>query len=333
MRIQPTALAIEAMKDEGVRDVMPVKLQMRDGREQVIELAQWSHKNERSRTAANLVTNMRVYERFICPGDLALDIGAQFGDTTLPMAALVGKTGKVMAFEPGPPWPILQWNAKINPELNIQLLNWAVTDQDRDWYYGSASGGNNGGEYGEGTKGVGLQKLTGKNLPNFLDGQVEAGKMAKSEIQSLNFIKTDVEGHDSGVIKSLMPLLKMLNASKTRNGRHTVLWVEWADWFDRMTFENVGGPDDCSDGSKAIFEAAEAAGYEPFGFDKSSVTPWRETPLTWPTDMVFGTTSSKADSVGFVPIPSCANKHKREDLLLLPKGLGKDYRATCAGAR
>jgi FkbM family methyltransferase len=43
-----------------------------------------------------------VCERLLRPGDTALDIGANLGLVTCQMAALVGPTGKVHAFEPNP---------------------------------------------------------------------------------------------------------------------------------------------------------------------------------------------------------------------------------------
>ncbi len=43
-----------------------------------------------------------VCERLLRPGDIALDIGANLGLVTCQMAALVGPTGRVHAFEPNP---------------------------------------------------------------------------------------------------------------------------------------------------------------------------------------------------------------------------------------
>ena len=46
------------------------------------------------------VRTLRSYETLIREGDVVLDIGANVGAHTLPLAQLVGKTGRVYAFEP-----------------------------------------------------------------------------------------------------------------------------------------------------------------------------------------------------------------------------------------
>ena len=46
------------------------------------------------------VRTLRSYETLIREGDVVLDIGANVGAHTLPLAQLVGKTGHVYAFEP-----------------------------------------------------------------------------------------------------------------------------------------------------------------------------------------------------------------------------------------
>ena len=46
------------------------------------------------------VRTLRRYETLIREGDVVLDIGANVGAHTLPLAQLVGKTGRVYAFEP-----------------------------------------------------------------------------------------------------------------------------------------------------------------------------------------------------------------------------------------
>lgn len=42
----------------------------------------------------------RAYEGIVRPGDTVLDIGANIGAHTLPLARLVGPAGRVVAFEP-----------------------------------------------------------------------------------------------------------------------------------------------------------------------------------------------------------------------------------------
>ena len=41
-----------------------------------------------------------LYKSILREGDVVLDVGANIGDQTLPIAKLIGPTGKVFAFEP-----------------------------------------------------------------------------------------------------------------------------------------------------------------------------------------------------------------------------------------
>src|SRR5439155_22899042 len=81
----------------------------RDGR---VEYAQWLHPRETPKT----ITQESVDElrRFLGPGDVALDIGAHTGDSTIPIALAVGPTGCVLAVEPnGFVFPALEQNAQL----------------------------------------------------------------------------------------------------------------------------------------------------------------------------------------------------------------------------
>jgi FkbM family methyltransferase len=61
---------------------------------------------------------VRLYERFVKPGDVVLDIGANIGAHTLPLARLVGDKGRVIAFEPTDyAMQKLLANIALNPSL------------------------------------------------------------------------------------------------------------------------------------------------------------------------------------------------------------------------
>lgn len=61
---------------------------------------------------------VRTYLRLVRPGDIVLDIGANVGAHTLPLARAVGPTGRVVAFEPTA-WASakLRANLDLNPDL------------------------------------------------------------------------------------------------------------------------------------------------------------------------------------------------------------------------
>jgi FkbM family methyltransferase len=68
--------------------------------------------------------------RFLQPGDVALDIGANIGTHTLAFAQKIGSSGKVYAFEPqGPVFDILSYNAQSNGLTNVDARRLGVGAQ------------------------------------------------------------------------------------------------------------------------------------------------------------------------------------------------------------
>lgn len=69
------------------------------------------------------VRTLRQYKTLINEGDVVLDIGANIGSHTLPLAKLVGVTGKIYAFEPTTyAFKKQQTNIALNPVL-IQRIS------------------------------------------------------------------------------------------------------------------------------------------------------------------------------------------------------------------
>jgi FkbM family methyltransferase len=70
-------------------------------------------------------------DRFISPGSVAVDAGANCGIYTVVAARLVGDTGKVIAFEPGERTaPVLEHNIELNGLSNVRLYRDALADRD-----------------------------------------------------------------------------------------------------------------------------------------------------------------------------------------------------------
>ena len=64
----------------------------------------------------------RSYRRLVSPGDVVLDIGANVGSHTLPLARQVGESGRVVAFEPtGWAFAKLGANLALNPALRARV--------------------------------------------------------------------------------------------------------------------------------------------------------------------------------------------------------------------
>jgi len=175
----------------------------KDGR---VEYAQWLHPREREKQVTQeMVDELR---RFLSAGDVAIDIGAHTGDSTLPIALAVGAAGCVFALEPNKyVFQVLQKNAELNPgKTNICPLMFAATLEDADFEFQySDSGYCNGGRF------EGLSKwrhahafklaVQGKNLQTFL--RAEYAQL----ISRIRYIKIDAEGQDYAILTTLSELI------------------------------------------------------------------------------------------------------------------------------
>jgi FkbM family methyltransferase len=172
----------------------------------IVEYVQWLHPKETEKEITQQSIN--DLRKFLSPGDVAIDIGAHTGDTTLPIALAVGKTGCVFALEPNRyVFPILKRNAELNAaKTNIIPLMFAATPEDAEMEFQySDPGFCNGGRF------EGMSKwlhghafklaVQGKNLQSFLK---EAYPQLVSRIR---YIKIDTEGYESVVLQSLADLV------------------------------------------------------------------------------------------------------------------------------
>ena len=175
----------------------------RDG---IIDYAQWLHPHETEKE----ITQQSVDElrKFLSPGDVAIDIGAHTGDSTLPIALAVGKTGCVFALEPNCyVFPVLKKNAELNaPKTTIVPLMFAAAPEDAEMEFSySDSGYCNGGRFEGMSKWVHGHAfklaVQGKNLQAFLK------KTYPELAPKIRYIKIDTEGYESVVIQSLSDLI------------------------------------------------------------------------------------------------------------------------------
>jgi len=171
-----------------------------------INYAKWNHALWSIRPPCE--QDIKLLKTFLSDGDVAIDIGAHQGDTSVAMAVACGPSGKVLAFEPNSfVLPVLRRNSELNSgKFNIEVYPYAATETDGSvtfWY--SDEGYHNGGSHGD------LSRLNhghmmpleveGRNLPKLLSQQ--PGSVAR-----LKFVKVDTEGHDLAVLKSMESLLR-----------------------------------------------------------------------------------------------------------------------------
>jgi len=76
---------------------------------------------------------VNVFRKVLKPGDICIDVGANIGAFTVPMAQLVGKHGEVHAFEPcGPNIDLLCANVLQNDLFNVIIHECAASDRERE---------------------------------------------------------------------------------------------------------------------------------------------------------------------------------------------------------
>jgi FkbM family methyltransferase len=184
-------------------EVVKIALE-RDGE---VEFAHWRHPKVRYKTVTQAyLDDLRTFVR---EGDVCIDIGAHCGDTTVPMALAAGRTGMVVALEPNPyVFAALEANSRLNRErTNVVALNAAATNEDGTYTFEySDPGFCNGGRH----EGIGKLKhahffpleVRGVNLVRWL------AEHHPDAAGRLRYVKTDTEGYDLVVLRSLEPLLR-----------------------------------------------------------------------------------------------------------------------------
>jgi FkbM family methyltransferase len=142
------------------------------------------------------------------PGDTALDIGANIGAHTLHLARCAGPNGGVFAFEPTNfAFGKLKRNLALNPELErrvtatqVFLVDEMGREQQREIYAGWPL--EPGGEELH-SKHLGRLESTSQAHTDTLDGFA-----ARNNIDRIDLIKIDVDGHECPVLKGGRVLLK-----------------------------------------------------------------------------------------------------------------------------
>jgi FkbM family methyltransferase len=171
-----------------------------------VRYAQWLHPGESPKILRqDAVDELR---RFLRPGDVAIDIGAHTGDTAIPMALAVGRSGRVIALEPNPyVYPVLERNAALNRETTTIIpLPLAATAASGPFTFAySDAGFCNGGRY----EGVSRWRhahaftveVRGEHLETYL------GTNHPDLVPRIRYVKVDAEGYDLAILESLSGLL------------------------------------------------------------------------------------------------------------------------------
>lgn len=136
----------------------------------------------------------KILQKNIQPSDIVMDVGANVGYFTKLMTKLVGRRGKVIAFEPSEiNWKYLQKNVARKPNVRIEKI--ALSDKVGELHFSEDSA--NPGENG-------LRERGKTVVPtSTLTSWVNAHKIKK-----INLIKIDVEGAEVMVLQGAKDFLR-----------------------------------------------------------------------------------------------------------------------------
>lgn len=143
-----------------------------------------------------------LVELLVVNGDVCIDAGANFGWYTTLMADLAGPSGSVHAFEPVPAsFRELQWNTQLlDSRLAVEVNRLALSDTESETvvmvFDGQPSG--HASLVSNGVSGTPVQCWTIR-----LDLYLE-----QRSIESVNFLKVDVEGAELSVLKGATKLFE-----------------------------------------------------------------------------------------------------------------------------
>ena len=137
-------------------------------------------------------------------GDIAIDIGANLGYYTRPMADIVGAEGRVYAVEPVPViFSVLERN--VRGRGNVSLMNYALGEQDTTIEMANDSVAE-AGYFGTGRNFVSEGKLSGGAIR--FSAQMRRGSELFGALEHVDFIKCDIEGYERVVIPELRPIIE-----------------------------------------------------------------------------------------------------------------------------
>jgi len=233
----------------------------------VIEFANWD--NPLVHRVEITQSQVDFFRKFINKGDLVIDIGANIGDTTVPMGLAAGKEGITLGFDPSPyVFKILEANASLNKEkTNIIPLPFAISAKEEEFYFISSetsfsNGGISSSKESKHGKFVYPDKIKGINLGDLLS------KNYGDQLDKLSFIKIDTEGYDKEILKSISELIKK--------------------WKPVLIAESFGASSD--EAKMELFQVISEYGYDIFHFEdfdinaetkviqrKEEMPKWKET--------------------------------------------------------
>jgi FkbM family methyltransferase len=146
-------------------------------------------------------------KRSIRPGMIVLDVGANVGYFTLLFARLVGKSGRVIAFEPGLyAAELLEQNVSINGFDQVTIVRKALGDRPGTVHFLEGPEGFDG--YSSLAPSIGHPAARGVTFADRTVPQITLDEfLLRTKISKVDFVKVDVEGAELFVFRGMRRLL------------------------------------------------------------------------------------------------------------------------------
>ena len=222
-----------------------------------------------------------LFEKYLKPGDVYLDIGANYGYMSINAARIVGPKGRVIAVEPEPrAAELLEFNAALN-DAALEIVRKAISDTlgEANFNVATEMGLSRLDNLHQNTFGMMLQDniVVERTTLDLLISQIIPDR-------EVTLVKMDVEGHEMRILqgasqlisrKNTMFMLEINPGALSQNGLsfkdifeffatrgYEVNWIhshaaDWFRWGRQPTLEKVKDPSKFMNSSKFLHNYAD----------------------------------------------------------------------------
>ena len=166
---------------------------------------------------------MELYRQLLKPGDTVIEVGANIGTLTIPIAQHIGNRGRVYAFEPQRvTFQILCGNIVLNNLYNVWAYNQgAGKEHKKVKIFDGLLAGNNGAFQ--------ISKWPGSY-------EIEIVMLDEYNFEKCDLLKVDAEGMDSEIIQGAETIIKrcqpyiVIEANYTKKGKEIIKKLQTLDY-------------------------------------------------------------------------------------------------------